>query len=140
MEATRSHQSFPPWVYEIVEGPENKVKSWPMYFTRAYMFHTQDHGRTNKIMNYGVCVRGQNYSEASHEEDVYGIVETIIKLEYPGFVNLKITLFYCQWFDSKLGKGIRMRNRGVVDVLESGRYPNYEQFILGNFNFFSKYL
>jgi len=88
----------------------------------------------------GVCVRGQNYSEASHEEDFYGTVETIMELEYPGFVNLKITLFYCQWFDSKLGKGIRMRNRGVVDVLESGRYPNYEQFILGNFNFFSKYL
>ncbi|KAG7548108.1 Transposon En/Spm-like [Arabidopsis suecica] len=101
VEATRSHQNFPPWVHELVEGPENKVKSWPMYFTRGYMFHTRNHGRTRKTMNYGVCVRGQDYSEASHEEDFFGTVEKIIELEYPGLVNLKITLFYCEWFEPK---------------------------------------
>lgn len=70
-----------------------------MYFTRGYMFHTRAHGLTKKTMNYGVCVRGQNYSEASEEDDFYGTVENIIELEYPGFVNLKITLFYCEWYD-----------------------------------------
>ncbi|KAG7528519.1 hypothetical protein ISN44_Un175g000020 [Arabidopsis suecica] len=132
VEATRSHQNFPPWVHELVEGPENKVKSWPMYFTRGYMFHTRNHGRTRKTMNYGVCVRGQNYSEASHEEDFFGTVEKIIELEYPGLVNLKITFFYCEWFDPKVGKGIRISDGGVVDVLQSKRYQNYEPFILGS--------
>ncbi|CAL9233573.1 unnamed protein product, partial [Arabidopsis halleri] len=32
---------FPTWVQEIVHGPLNKVKTWPMYFTRGYLFHTQ---------------------------------------------------------------------------------------------------
>ncbi|XP_020886397.1 uncharacterized protein LOC110229804 isoform X1 [Arabidopsis lyrata subsp. lyrata] len=103
-----------------------------MYFTRGYMFHTRNHGRTRKTMNYGVCVRGQNYSEASNEEDFFGTVEKIIELEYPGLVNLKLTFFYCEWFDPKVGKGIRISDGGVVDVLQSKRYQNYEPFILGS--------
>ncbi|XP_020886398.1 uncharacterized protein LOC110229804 isoform X2 [Arabidopsis lyrata subsp. lyrata] len=55
-----------------------------MYFTRGYMFHTRNHGRTRKTMNYGV------------------------------------------------GKGIRISDGGVVDVLQSKRYQNYEPFILGS--------
>ncbi|XP_019097715.1 PREDICTED: uncharacterized protein LOC109131328 [Camelina sativa] len=100
-----------------------------MYFTRGYMFHTRERGQTKKIMNYGVCVRGQNYSEASMEDDFFGTVENIIELEYPGIINLKITLFYCDWFDPTVGKGIRMTNGGIVDVLPSRKYRNYELFI-----------
>ena len=48
---------FPTWVQEIVHGPLNKVKTWPMYFTRGYLFHTKNHGAGRKTCNYGVCVK-----------------------------------------------------------------------------------
>ncbi|KAG7588661.1 hypothetical protein ISN44_As07g009810 [Arabidopsis suecica] len=110
--AMKSQETFPPWVHDIVEGPENKVTSWPMYFTRGYMFHTKTHGRNKKTMNYGVCVRGQNYSDVAEEDDFFGTVENIIELHYPGFVNLKITLFYCEWYDPTVGKGVSIGNGG----------------------------
>jgi len=32
--------TFPFWVKDLVGGPLHKVKTWPMYFTRGYLFHT----------------------------------------------------------------------------------------------------
>ena len=52
-----TNSSFPTWVQEIVQGPLNKVKTWPMYFTRGYLFHTKNHGAGRKTCNYGVCVK-----------------------------------------------------------------------------------
>lgn len=124
----RGQESFPPWVVDLVEGPENKVKTWPMYFTRGYMFHTHGHGIGRKTMNYGVSVRGSN-----EDDDFFGTVETIMELQYPGFLNLKIIVFYCKWYDPTIGKGTRKTKGGIVDVLSSGRYPSYEPFILGMF-------
>ncbi|XP_010462917.1 PREDICTED: uncharacterized protein LOC104743549 [Camelina sativa] len=91
---------FPTWVQEIVHGPSYKVKTWPMYYTRAYVFYTQTHGARRKTCNYGVCVTDQ------------------------------ITLFKCKWYDSVLGRGIRKCNSGVVDVNTSRKYNKYEPFIL----------
>ncbi|XP_010476476.1 PREDICTED: uncharacterized protein LOC104755719 [Camelina sativa] len=84
---------FPTWVQEIVHGPLNKVKTWPMYFTRGYLFHTRDHGVGQRTCNYGVCVKGENYTDASDAADFYGTLTDIIELEYEGMVNLRITLF-----------------------------------------------
>lgn len=132
----KSERNFPMWVYDVADGPESMAKSWPMYFTRGYLFHTRDHGAHRKTLNYGVCVRGQNYSEAPDEDDFYGYIDNIIELQYPGIVNLKIVLFYCQWYDPTPEKGTRTSKVGVVDVLSSRRYRNYEPFILGTkFNF-----
>ena len=36
--------TFPFWVKDLVGGPLHKVKTWPMYFTRGYLFQTQNHG------------------------------------------------------------------------------------------------
>lgn len=78
-----------------------------MYFTRGYLFHTPFYGIMKKTMNYGVCIRGQNYSDASDEDDFYGMVTNIIELQYPGVLGSKLTLFYCEWFDPTSGKGTR---------------------------------
>lgn len=43
-----------------------------MYFTRGYLFHTQNHGAGRKTCNYGVCVKGENYADSSDEADFYG--------------------------------------------------------------------
>ena len=36
--------TFSFWVKDLVGGPLHKVKTGPMYFTRGYLFHTQNHG------------------------------------------------------------------------------------------------
>nr|AAF79675.1 F9C16.30 [Arabidopsis thaliana] len=123
---------FPTWVQEIVQGPLNKVKTWPMYFTRGYMFHTQNHGAGRKTCNYGVCVKGENYADSSDEADFYGTLTDIIELEYEGIVNLRITLFKCKWYDPKIERGTRRSHGGVVDVLSTRKYNKYEPFILGS--------
>ncbi|KAG7568012.1 hypothetical protein ISN45_Aa04g008500 [Arabidopsis thaliana x Arabidopsis arenosa] len=123
---------FPTWVQEIVHGPLNKVKTWPMYFTRGYLFHTQNHGAGRKTCNYGVCVKGENYTDASDAADFYGNLIDIMELEYEGIVNLRITLFKCDWYDPVMGRGTRRSNSGVVDVLSSRKFNKYEPFILAS--------
>ena len=122
---------FPTWVQEIVHGPLNKVKTWPMYFTRGYLFHTKNHGVRRKTCNYGVCVKRENYVDSSDEADFYGTLYDIIELQYEGIVNLKITLFKYKWYDPVIGRGTRRSHGGVVDVLSSRKYNKYEPFILG---------
>ena len=126
-------ESFPIWVQDLVQGPLNKASTWPIYFTRGYLFHTRNYGQRRKTCNYGICVKGANYSDASDEVDFHGSLTDIIQLQYPGLVNLKITLFKCEWYDPTIGKGTRMSMNGIVDVLASGKYTKYEPFILGKF-------
>ncbi|KAG7610615.1 F-box-like domain superfamily [Arabidopsis suecica] len=123
---------FPTWVQEIVHGPLNKVKTWPMYFARGYLFHPKNHGAGRKTCNDGVCVKGENYADSSDEADFYGTLTDIIELEYDGIVNFKITLFKCKWYDPVIGKGTRRSHGGVVHVLSSKKYNKYEPFILVN--------
>ncbi|CAN6813659.1 unnamed protein product, partial [Brassica oleracea] len=49
---------FPLWMLEFVQGPKHQIKSWPMYYSRGYHYHTQSHGQNKKTMNFGVCVPG----------------------------------------------------------------------------------
>ncbi|XP_010507175.1 PREDICTED: uncharacterized protein LOC104783757 [Camelina sativa] len=123
---------FPTWVQEIVHGPLNKVKTWPMYFTRGYLFHTENHGAGRNTCNYGVCAKGENYTDESDAADFYGTITDIIELQYEGMVNLRITLFKCKWYDPVIGRGTRISNGGVVDVLSTRKYNKYEPFILAS--------
>lgn len=122
---------FPTWVKEIVHGPVNKARTWPIYFTRGYLFHTHNHSEGRKTCNYGVSVKGQNYSDAADEADFHGILTDIIEIEYEGTVNLRITLFKCKWYDPVMDRGTRRSNAGIVDVLSSRKYNKYEPYILG---------
>ena len=85
----------------------NKAKAWPIYFTRGFLFHTQKHGEGRKTCNYGVCVKGESYTNITDEAHYYGILTDIIEIKYEGAVDLRITLFKCKWYDPVLGRGTR---------------------------------
>ena len=125
--------NFPVWVKDISNGPLTRARTWPMYFTKGYLFHTQKHGEGRKTCNYGVSVKGESYTNASDEANYYGILTDIIQIQYEGSVNLKVTLFKCKWYDPVIGRGTRRRNGGIVDVLSSRKYYKYEPFILGTY-------
>ena len=84
-------------------------------------------------------MKGENYTNASDTADFYGYLTDIIEIEYEGMVNLRITLFKCNWFDTKLGRGTRTNNSGVVDVLASRKFNKYEPFILGTYKIMCMY-
>lgn len=123
---------FPLWVKDMANGPMNKAKAWPIYFTRGFLFHTQKHGEGRKTCNYGVCVKGESYTNITDEAHYYGILTDIIEIKYEGAVDLRITLFKCKWYDPVLGRGTRRSNGGIVDVLSSRKYYKYDPFILAS--------
>lgn len=130
MEDTWKNNSYPEWLLSLVHGPMVQVTCWPMYFSRGYLFHTYDHGKDKKNANYGVCVKGTTSSGSSGEHDFYGILREIYELHYPGTVDLKVVVFKCDWYDSTIGKGIRINKSGFIDINAKGRYEKYDPFVL----------
>ncbi|WZZ57410.1 hypothetical protein YC2023_057517 [Brassica napus] len=70
--------TFPMWMLDFVQGPRRSYRSWPIYHTRGYTFHTHNHGQNKRTQHYGVCVPGTN------ETDYYGLVQEIMMVEYHG--------------------------------------------------------
>ncbi|KAL0682572.1 hypothetical protein Bca4012_049419 [Brassica carinata] len=101
---------FPLWVKDIVKGSVNKAITWPIYFTRGFLFHTQKHGEGRKTCNCGASVKVESYINASDEADYYSVLTDIIQIQYEGSINLKITLFKCKLFDPLIGRGTRPSN------------------------------
>ncbi|XP_013624673.1 PREDICTED: uncharacterized protein LOC106330808 [Brassica oleracea var. oleracea] len=82
MQASNTYE-FPMWMLDFVQGPQRKYKSWPIYHSRGYCFHTHSHRQDMKTQHYGVQVRGTTYT------DYYGLIEEIMMVEYFGSVGLK---------------------------------------------------
>ncbi|XP_048599975.1 uncharacterized protein LOC106374078 [Brassica napus] len=76
--------TFSMWMLDFVQGPRRSYRSWPIYHTRGYTFHTHNHGQNKKTQHYGVCVPGTN------ETDYYGLIQEIMMVEYHGDVGLKV--------------------------------------------------
>ena len=104
------------------------------------MFHTHKHGDGRKTCNYGVCVKGESYTNITDEAHYYGILTDIIEIKYEGAVDLRITLFKFKWYDPVLGRGTRRSNGGIVDVLSSRKYYKYDPFILGTYIYIYIYI
>lgn len=119
------------WLQTLVHGPMVQVKCWPMYFCRGYIFHTYDHGKDKKNANYGVCVKGTS-TGSSEEPDFYGVLREVFELRYPGSVDLKVVVFKCDWYDSTIGKGLRINKSGIIDINANRHYEKYDPFVLAS--------
>ncbi|XP_009103472.2 uncharacterized protein LOC103829553 [Brassica rapa] len=116
--------TFPIWMLDFVQGPRRSYRSWPIYHTRGYTFHTHNHGQNKRTQHYGVCVPGTN------ETDYYGLVQEIMMVEYHGDVGLKVMVFKCSWFDKTTNRGMRIHPFGLVDVSPRRQYAKYDPFVL----------
>ena len=116
--------TFPMWMLDFVQGPRRNYRSWPIYHTRGYTFHTHNHGQNRKTQHYGVCVPGTN------ETDYYGLIQEIMMVEYHGDVGLKVMIFKCSWFDTTENRGMRIHPSGLVDVSPRRQYAKYDPFVL----------
>ncbi|KAL0288408.1 UNVERIFIED_CONTAM: hypothetical protein Sangu_2658700 [Sesamum angustifolium] len=108
-------------------GPKQLVKTWPCYFVNGFNFHTEDHNVGKSTMNCGVCVKSSSYRDT--ENDFYGMLEEIIKLDYPLNDDLHVVLFKCRWVDPTRGMKVHPHYH-LVDVNFKRVYQKDEPFIL----------
>ncbi|KAG5585375.1 hypothetical protein H5410_045809 [Solanum commersonii] len=59
--------------------PLRQARSWPVYFTNGYKFHTASWGEGKSTYNSGVCVSGTGQDGSISE--YYGVLKEIIELE-----------------------------------------------------------
>uniref|UniRef100_A0A0D3BKH6 Uncharacterized protein n=1 Tax=Brassica oleracea var. oleracea TaxID=109376 RepID=A0A0D3BKH6_BRAOL len=94
----------------MVVGPKFVVKSYPRFCTRGYAFTTQKRRRSSTTYDAGVC-------SASGDDVYYGHIRGILEIKYLGMVGLRCTVFYCDWHDNSLDRGVRTDAFGVTSVL-----------------------
>ena len=103
------------FIPDLASGPLRSVRSVPIYYVNRYKFHTRKYGINKSTFNSGVCIKGSNYNETSH--DYFGIMEEILSIEYPRLPIKKTALFKCEWFDPTSLIGTRIHQRyNIVEV------------------------
>jgi len=64
-------------LHDLAWGPRKKVVTWPIYFVNGFKFHIEEWSIGKQIVNYGVCVKGDDHSR--DEENYYdGIIKEIM--------------------------------------------------------------
>ncbi|OMO71934.1 hypothetical protein CCACVL1_18018 [Corchorus capsularis] len=117
-----------PLLHTLAWGPSNKATSWPAYLVNGYNFHTFVHGQGKTTINSGICVRGSDANDPSH--DFYGILKDVVQIEYCGSTfSMNVVLFEGDWFDPINGMKVHPLYK-LVDVNRKKFYRKYDPFIL----------
>ncbi|KAL0702360.1 hypothetical protein Bca4012_058482 [Brassica carinata] len=132
MAGNYNYTNFREWMYKRIDEEtgnfsEEFIACVEQFMSFANSQHlTQSNGGTS----YVDPTHLSGSEEVADEAHYYGILTDIIQLEYEGLIDLKITLFKCKWYDPVIGRGTRVSNGGIVDVLSSRKYYKYDPFIL----------
>ncbi|CAA7021406.1 unnamed protein product [Microthlaspi erraticum] len=147
--ASTRDEVIPTWLQELVGGPLSETISWPMYCTRGYVFKRRTQFNNRQTVNDGVyCTRGYVFKRRTqfnnrqtvndgvvvHTTDVdyYGVLEDILEVEYPGYINLKCVLFKFHWYDPTSKRGVRLTELGVTVINSSRKLNKYDPFIIAS--------
>ena len=118
-------ETFDDWIREMVVGPNFIVKSYPRFCTRGYAFTTQKRRRSSTTYDADVC-------SASGDDVYYVHIHEILEIKYLGMVGLRCTVFYCDWHDNTLDRGVRTDAFGVTSVNSRRKLQYYDPFILAS--------
>ena len=114
-------------LYHSAQLPLRKVTTWSAFRVNGFLFQTQKRCEGKKSYNCGVCVKGSG--EGGFEDDYYGILQEVIRVEYLGEPLKQCTLFRCDWFDNT-PRGTRSPKLcPFVEVNATRRYKKYDPFI-----------
>jgi len=84
------------------------------------------------VDTYGVCVKSTTSSSSNEEADFFGILREIYEFHYLGHVDVKVVVFKCDWYDSKVGRGIRKNKSEIIDINAKKHYEEYDPFVLAS--------
>lgn len=95
----------------------------------GYRFHTQSRERDRKTQNCGVVVKGVH---GNNEINYYGILLDIIQIEYLGGRN-NVVLFKCDWFNSDVGKGLRIdKECEIYSINVACKWYEDQQYVIAS--------
>ncbi|XP_021603863.1 uncharacterized protein LOC110608886 [Manihot esculenta] len=118
-------------IQDLAKGPLRSVTTFTGYCVNGCKFNTINGSSSSNSMNFGVCIKGSNYS--SEESDYYGQLVEVLRLEYPGLPIKRTVLFKCDWFDPTPNTGTKVhRQYRIVDINNKCRYSKYEPFVLAS--------
>jgi hypothetical protein len=65
--------------------------------------------------------------------EYFGVIQNIVELKFEGSKDLRVVLFYYDWFNSKLGSGVKHNKKlGLVEVNHKLRLSGYNPFFLAH--------
>ncbi|XP_043815296.1 uncharacterized protein LOC110620971 [Manihot esculenta] len=118
-------------IQDVAKGPLRSVTTFNGYCVNGCKFNTINGSSSSNSMNFGVCIKGSNYS--SEESDYYGQLVEVLRLEYPGLPIKRTVLFKCDWFDPTPSTGTKVhRQYRIIDINNKRRYSKYEPFVLAS--------
>lgn len=118
-------QQFPTWLKELVDGPIYVAMAYPMYCTRGFAFKILREKKIRATCDYGI-------SSQSGDLVYYGVLREILEVHYPGLINLRCIAFNCDWYDPRLGRGVRHNEFGVTTIHSRRKLQEYDPFILAS--------
>ena len=119
------------WLQQIAEGPLNIVQPYNGYKVHGIRFHTRSRSAGRKTYSCGVLVKGTTGDVGG--VDYYGVLEEVIRVEYPGEPLKRCVLFRCDWFDPSQPRGTRYcKTTCTYEVNHQRRYRKYEPFVLAD--------
>ena len=120
------------WLQQIAEGPLNIVQPFSGYKVHGIRFHTRARSARKKTYSCGVLVKGTT-SGAAGGDDYYGVLEEVLRVEYPGEPIKRCVLFRCEWFDPSQRRGTRYSKINYTfEVNHQRKYRKYEPFVLAD--------
>jgi hypothetical protein len=45
--------------------------------------------------------------------EYFGVIQNIVELKFEGSKDLRVVFFYCDWFNNKLGSGVKHKKNLV---------------------------
>ena len=119
------------FIQDLSKGPLRSVTTFNGYCVNGCKFNTINGNSSSNSMNFGVCIKGSNYS--SEESDYYGQLVEVLRLEYPGLPIKRTVLFKCDWFDPTPSTGTKVHIQyRIIDINNKRRYSKYEPFVLAS--------
>jgi hypothetical protein len=65
--------------------------------------------------------------------EYFGVIQNIVELKFEGSKDLRVVFFYCDWFNNKLGSGVKHNKKlGLVEVNHKLRLSGYNPFVLAH--------
>ena len=89
---------------QIAKGSINIVQPFNGYKVHGIRFHMRVRSAHKKTYSCCVLVKGTTLGDSSGV-DYYGVLEEILRVEYPGEPIKRCVLLRCDWFDPSHPQG-----------------------------------
>jgi hypothetical protein len=110
------------------------ARSYGCYDINGFRFHSTKFEAKNPhaaTTNSGV-VTTTSASDGSITK-YFRVIQNIVELKFEGSKDLRVVLFYCGWFNSKLFSRVKHNKKlGLVEVNQKLRLSGYNPFVLAH--------